>query len=237
MYVLKEWEREYQKSKDELFSDFHNLSPRWSKVMCDNFGADGANRSLELGELISKNLHTRMSPFEFENEILGIIVDDINSDELRRVLQGEKYLSNDKLQSENLSPGDVFKKKGKYYLNIRAGCDLIPDRSTAVTSLDDVELYLIGGNKLTVDKEQEHFLHSHGAFSEKDSQAIVFPIDDYCTVDFRFKRLKIVKWSDWKTRRIGRLLPPYINRIQQRFGLFVQRQALPRTPSSSLDRS
>jgi hypothetical protein len=37
-----------------------------------------------------------------------------------------------------------------------------------------------------------------------------------------------------KDKRIGRLLPPYITRIQQLFGLYFQRIGLPRTPDEIL---
>ena len=67
VYVLKEWEREYQKSKNKLFAEFQELSPVWPKIMWKNFGDDGANKSLELGELISRNLHTCQWPNELSH--------------------------------------------------------------------------------------------------------------------------------------------------------------------------
>ena len=49
IYVLKEWEREYQKSKNKLFTDFQELSPIWPKIMWKCFEDDGVNKSFELG--------------------------------------------------------------------------------------------------------------------------------------------------------------------------------------------
>jgi len=69
IYVLKEWEREYQKSKNRLFYEFQLISPVWPMVMWKCFNEDGVNQSLELGELISRNLHTRMKPFDFNKDL------------------------------------------------------------------------------------------------------------------------------------------------------------------------
>ena len=43
-----------------------------------------------------------------------------------------------------------------------------------------------------------------------------------------------VKWGDWKNKRIGRLIPPYSTRLQQRFGAFIQRIGLARIPAQAV---
>ncbi len=40
IYVLKEWEKEYQNSKNKLFSEFHDLNSEWPHIMWKNFEAD-----------------------------------------------------------------------------------------------------------------------------------------------------------------------------------------------------
>ena len=92
VYVLKEWEREYQKCKNKLFSDFQDLSPVWPQIIWKNIDDDGGHKSFELGELISRNLHTRMTPFQFDDELLKKNCGEIERDELRRVLEGERFL-------------------------------------------------------------------------------------------------------------------------------------------------
>ena len=67
-----------------------------------------------------------------------------------------------------------------------------------------------------------------------DSNAIVFCIDDQKTIDFRFKNLELKEFSELKDNRIGRLLPPYITLIQQRYALYLQRQGLPRIPEEAV---
>ena len=230
VYVLKEWEREYYNAKNALFSDFQKISPVWPKVLWDNYKTDNANPSLELGEFISRNLQTRMAPFHFSEDILSKRGKKIRPNELQSVLEGEVFLT--ELDENNISPGDVFKiSSKKYYINIRASCDLIPRGDE---SIDDIELYLIKGKKVSLSRGEKVFNEDYGKFNEIDVQAYIFPIDDGRIVDFRFKKLKIKKWSDVKDNRIGRVLPPYINRIQQRYSLFMQRQGLPRIPKDAI---
>ena len=231
IYVLKEWENRYQQSKNKLFADFQELSPIWPKILWKNFADDDANQSLELANLISRNLHTRMIPFEFSDEILRRRGRKIEKSELKSVLEGERYLCNENLHENDIAPGDVFKISRRYYINIRAGCDLLP---RGETDLDDVQLYLLKGCKLSPGKTNKIFKKEYGHFDEMESQAIFFPLDDGQAIDFRFKELEIKKWSDVKIFRIGRILPPYINRIQQKYGLYIQRQGLPRLPKNAI---
>ena len=213
-----------------MFTELQKLSPIWPEIMWQTFGDDGVNKSLELGELISRNLQTRMEPFGFSDEILKKSEREINKSELRNVLEGERFLKSDQLHENDLAPGDVFKISSDYYINIRAACDLFPNRSIENPSYDDIKLYLLKGTNLSPEKVKEAFNEKYGHFSEIDSQAIVFPINDGKAIDFRFKELKIERWADVKNNRIGRILPPYINRIQQKYSLFMQRQGLPRIP-------
>lgn len=69
---------------------------------------------------------------------------------------------------------------------------------------------------------------------ERVNQAIVFAAGDGRSIDFDFKQLRIEKFETWKSQRVGRLLHPYVTRIQQRYALFLQRQGLPRIPGEAI---
>lgn len=233
VYVLKEWEREYQESKNRLFSEFHNLCPIWPKIMWDNFSYDGANKSLELGELISRNLQTRMLPFNFSDDILSSVSNEVEQSEIALVLEGERYLKNTNFHNENdICTGDLFREETesgdqeyRYFLNIRAQCDLVRNPNP--------ELYCLRGRIIQKEKinGSDGISFENGQFIEKISHAIIPCLDNGKIIEFLFNDLKIKKWNSLKEKRIGRLLPPYINRIQQRFALYLQRQGLPRIPN------
>ncbi len=238
IYVLKEWEKEYQNCKTKLFSELHSINPSWPTIMWKNFETDGANKSLEMGELISRNLHSRMTPFEFKNDILDK-ESNVPRDELRKVLEGERFLRSASLHGGDIGTGDLFKEeyqengvtKVRYYLNIRAQCDLL--RSS---NIDNVELYCLKGR--TVDEANINLEGGlsvvQGQFVEKINNSVVPFLDGGQIIEFLFRDIKPLRWKNLKDKRIGRLLPPYINRIQQRYSLYMQRQGLPRIPDEAI---
>ncbi|EKR63758.1 hypothetical protein LEP1GSC036_0945 [Leptospira weilii str. 2006001853] len=232
VYLLKEWEREYFKAKNKLFLDFYKMNPSWPSILWKTFSEDGVNESLELGELISRNIHTRMTPFEFSKDVIS--TDIVHSqEELLAVLEGGRFTKSENLHENDISPGDIFKCGKKYYVNVRAICDCVPDRSKVGETIDDVKLYLIRGSIMKPKDLDESYNSGLGLFLEKDSQFIAYPIMDRKGIDFRFRNLELVTWKDVKGKRIGRLLPPFINRLQQKYALYSQRQGLPRLPSLS----
>ncbi|EKS09222.1 hypothetical protein LEP1GSC005_1654 [Leptospira santarosai str. ST188] len=231
VYVLKEWEREYFDAKNKLFSEFHEMNPNWPKILWKTFISDHSNESMELGELISRNIHTRMTPFEFSGKILNKKGKKSNQSEILKVIEGGRYLKNEFLNSNDIAPGDIFYFNSEYYINIRAACDCIPDRNKPEEKIDDVQLYLLRGGKIGNQRMKKDFLKKFGHFSELDSQFIAYPIYENKGIDFRFKRLYQMEWKVIKEKRLGRLLPPYINKLQQKYSSYLQRQGLPRLPN------
>ena len=234
MSVLKEWEKEYHKSKTKLFHDFYEISPIWPKILWKSFNDDGANPSFELGQMISRNLYTRMAPFKFNLDIQSEDSKKEDKDEVRKVFEGERFIKKDNLHEDMIAAGDVFKDIDSdrlIYLNIRPDCDCIPDRNGKTCSDNPVYLYLIEGDMLTGGQEGKKYCNQYGHFNESESNAIVFSMIDGKTYNFIFKKFTMKEWSEIKCNRIGRLLPPYITHIQQKFSLYLQRSGLPRIPN------
>lgn len=238
IYVLKVWEREYQQAKKKLFQDLYKRSPFWPKVLWNTYKADGAgesniaNLSRELGELLTRNHYTRMAPFAFEQAILETAATrEPDPEEVRCVLEGERYINVDQLCSDEISTGDIFTGDNEetYFLNIRAQCDLVRERNP--------KLYCLKGrivNEANLNTEDGiPFDAINGEFREKKTHAIVSCIDEGKIIEFLFRDLKIMPWNELKARRIGRLLPPYITRIQQLYSLYFQRQGIPRVPGEA----
>jgi len=239
IYVLKEWEKEYGKAKNRLFTVFYELSSSWPKILWDAFKADGVNVSKELGEVITRNLYTRMAPFSFNSDIINDINVIFSKDEVRRVLEGERFITSDQLHKDDIVTGDIFKEERRennetrvfYYLNIRAQCDLV-----RASDPGDVKLYCLKGRIVSESSIniENGYMFAEGQFLEKINHAVVSCIDNGKIIEFLFRDLNIMKWRTVKDKRIGCLLPPYINRIQQRYALYQQRQGLPRTPDVAI---
>ena len=237
-YVLKKWESEYERAKNALFLDFYNKSVIWPLLLWKTYEDDHVPPSIELGNLIGRNLLSRMTPFEFE---LGAFQDaqtllDNDLDNYRKlllkVLEGERFISKGQLHTDSIAPGDVFKEKNHYFINIRPDCDCIGRDGN---EQDGVELYLLEGSKLTPSQVGRLYDPIYGLVRESDSQCIVFAMKEGVTVSFGFKTLKIATWGEWKDKRIGRLLPPFLTRLQQRYSDYLQRPGLTRIPQHALD--
>lgn len=236
-YVLKCWEREYERAKGELFLDFSGKSVLWPVILWKTFKEDGLNPSLELGELIGRNLLSRMTPFDFDLTSFEDGSTELERDKesyrkmLLKVLEGERFLPNGRLHQDSIGPGDIFKLNDTYYINIRPDCDCIARQTD---KQDRVELYLLKGRELTEEEVAKIYDKRLGLALEKDNEATIFGMKDGTTYSFKFKRMQIKPWGQLKDKRVGRLLPPFVTRLQQRYSAYLQRPGLTRVPKQAV---
>jgi hypothetical protein len=242
MYVLKEWESSLSKAKRDLFWDFYSTNPNWTNILKNTFQTDGVDENHELCTLIYKNLIARTNSPAFDEKILDKNVKSISKDDLRKVLECERFLKNEKL-SDIPATGDIFKEeyqeggeaKYKYWINIRPDCDIVRNNNS-------IELYCLKGRIIDehkINKKQKDSINfsikdGNGVFEEKINHAFVAFIDDGKIIEFLFRDIKIKKWDEIKAKRIGRLLPPYITRLQQKYSFYLQRQGLPAIPEKAI---
>lgn len=231
-YVLKKWESAYASTRNSFFVDFYSLSHLWPVVLWKNYSDDNVSQAAELTSMIGRNIISRLAPVPFDQDIVAAsehieaLTEQIKPEEVKKVLEGERFIREARLQAE-VSVGDVFKDKGKYFVNVRPECDCVARDGVGA---DEVELYLIRGNKVTDSSFHTNFNSTFGNFNDRDTNGTVFAMHEGVTVCFQFQDLHIGQWGDWRGKRIGRLIPPYSTRLQQRFGAFIQRIGLPRIP-------
>jgi hypothetical protein len=237
VYVLKKWERSYTSAKNELFRDFYTKSVHWPLVLWDTYKEDNIPPSTELGNVIGRNLLSRMTPFTFDlgpfdGAYRAAAGDEGKSrDAVIKVLEGERFLAKDRLHGNMLAPGDVFKTGGDFYVNIRPECDCIAREGLAQA---EVMAYLLKGSKVTNAAVLKRLAPKYGTLSESDSENVVFGMIGGVTVSFQFGTLLVEASGEWMAKRIGRLLPPYLTRLQQRYAAYLQRPGLSRIPKAAL---
>ncbi|NKM89311.1 hypothetical protein GFL54_34910 [Rhizobium laguerreae] len=234
--ALKQWEKDYETAKNQLFLDFYIRSPMWPAILWKTFKDDDLAASDELGRLISRNLISRMLPIKIDmepfmsklNDAIQAKPDDYRNT-LLSVLEGERFIKNERLDAESIAPGDVFADGSTYWINIRPDCDCISRDG------GDITLYCLKGKKLT-DKEVADRLPrpEKGVFSERDDEAIVFGMRDAKSFTFKLKELHHKGWAEMRTKRVGRLIPPFSTRVQQRYSSYLQRPGLPRIPMEAM---
>lgn len=256
VYVLKEWEKNISKSKDAMFLELYGYSPNWVKIIWDMLKEDTIEHHRELGEFVTRTLNNRIGAYSFDEDIIGAHK-DISPEELRHVVEGERYLAYDD-QPEQAYTGDLFKEGKKYYLNIRAQCDLsrMDERGEYNPLLyciegkklqskdivtDDIrmtteETLIFGaGKRFSLDdireickdeakiqdfnknfaKHRNGIFFRKGAFLERNDKVIVGCVAGEQALQFNLD-ISIKSFNAEKGNRIGRILPPYITRIQQK---------------------
>lgn len=222
IYVTQKWKTVYLDAINGMALDMRAASPYWPNLLWNNYESDGVNPSEEISSLINQNTLSRIQPVEFDKEILSEIVDDDNNSALKNILERQCFLKKDKLQNQSTT-GDIYQRgKGKYYLNVRPACDCVGRKG-------ECKVYLIKGKKLSSHDLQTFFDTKYGIFKEQQNFVIVGPIEG-AFIRFNFQEMEIKDYEEMKDQHIGRLLPPFITRVTQKYGLYIHRQGLPRLP-------
>jgi hypothetical protein len=233
VYVLKEWEKAYAKAKNELFLDFYMNDSLWPLILWRNFEDDSVPPAVQIGELIGRNLVSRMTPFTCDLAPFGGLLDGIEKEPrayggvVQRVFEGERFLAEMRLGKDSFEPGDIFLVDDGYRINIRPDCDCIPKGND---KLDKLDLYLLKGTELPLSELKPH--PKYNTIQEQDNEAVVFPVYDGKALCFKFRKLNLQKWQELKGKRVGRLLPPFLTRLQQRYSSYLQRPGLSRLPDA-----
>lgn len=257
VYVLKEWERVISESKDKMFLELNGYSPRWVSIIWDMLQQDTKDHHYAFGEFVTRNLNNRVSEYSFEEEILRT-QEETSIEELQKVVQGERYIIYDR-QPVLAYTGDLFKKGSRYFLNIRAQCDLARSNNPLLyliegRKLDDKNIETgeieITNDKMLVLGSREHIsldnlegedkikninnmfsnyrkriFFRKGAFLERSDKIIVGCIAGEQAIQFSLG-ICIKRFDDVKEARKGRVLSPYITRIQQKCSQYMIREGV-----------
>lgn len=221
IYVTQKWKTVYLDAINGMALDMRAASPYWPNLLWNNYESDGVNPSEEISSLINQNTLSRIQPVEFDKEILSV-KKTCDEQILKRLLERQRFISNEYL-GDSSSTGDIYKWGQKYYLNIRPSCDCVGREGKNY-------IYLIKGEKVK-EKEIQNglFNDKYGNFNEQSNFVIVGPIDGFF-FRFKFKDIVIEDFEDKKDRRIGRLLPPFVTHVTQKYSLYIHRQGLSRLP-------
>lgn len=231
--VLKAWERDYEQAKNAMFLELYTKTVDWPVMLWKTFKDDGLAASDELGRLITRIIFSRMTPFDLDLEpLLPLLGKDGNEEAYRNklldVLESERFVLAPALHANSVAPGDVFKAAGSddYYINIRPDCDCVARDG------QPLELYLLKGSRQS--NPAKMISLEHGTLQENEAQAAVFCMYQGKTITFGLKEIYLRKWDEIKTDRIGRLLPPFLTRLQQRYASYLQRPGLPKIPKEAI---
>lgn len=219
VYVAKAWENAFNKAKNQFFAELANNTSHWPKSLFKAAADDSTDPSEEITQAISQNVISRMQPIVIDQEQIDKDTQSPSKEEVLGIMRGQFFLEK---ASDASMVGDFYKKGGKYYMNIRPTCDCVSRDGNSDC------VYLLNCARLKDSQVIEAFDNGH--FKETIGCAVVGPLYENAVYRIYFKELKREEYSQWKEKKVGRILPPIINHITERYSLYVQRQALPRIP-------
>ena len=221
IYVLKEWEIAVGRAKTEAFKSLANTHS-WPVIMWNAAHDDHVQESEEMMELLTQNVFGRMLPVNIEKEQLDKDdAEELNAEALLNVLSVQRF--DRRVNKETSITGDFYKMGSKFFVNIRPACD-------CVARGKDTNVYLVEAQQMTNRDAKDSFLPTFGNFTEKNNEAIVGPLCRNKFYRILFHSTTVYEYDKVKDSKIGRILPPFIRHITERYGLYIQRQALPRIP-------
>ena len=219
VYVAKAWDNAFNKAKNQFFAEMANNTSHWPKALFGAATEDSTEPGEEITQAISQNVISRMQPIVISKEQIDKDTATPSKDEVLGIMKGQFFLEK---ASEASMVGDLYKKSGKYYMNIRPTCDCVSREGNSDC------VYLLSCSRLKDSQVIEAFENGH--YKETIGCAVVGPLYENAVFRIYFKELKREEYSQWKDKKVGRILPPIINHITERYSLYVQRQALPRIP-------
>ena len=231
-YLLKEWEKANREAKTEMFWALAEAHPAWPKILMNSIKKDGGDQEIELVEMLQNNLNYRITyPSLDINLVKQQNIEGITKEELRKILECERFIPTESLPNHPFA-GDMYIIDEKYYLNIRPDCDIIRDAEK-----ENKDMYLIGGEVVDETKinaeDRNSITFDSGEFIEKKHCCYIAFVKGQI-LQFSLRELYIKSWNEIKDKRIGRLLPPHITRIQQKYSHYIQRQGLPSIPKEAI---
>lgn len=228
-YLLKEWEKVNREAKTEMIWSLNDAHPAWPQILKENIDNDGGDKDYDLLNLLQNNLSYRINLIKLDDDILSQeTIGEITKEDLRNILESERFVPNNRLPKHPFA-GDIYKIDDDYFINIRPDCDIIREKK---------DLYLLKGTiidekKINKRRSSNYISFVQGEFIEKKNCSyIAFILGK--VMRFNYRKLDIKRWKDIKGNRIGRLLPPYINKIQQQYAAYLQRQGLPSIPNKAI---
>ncbi len=226
IYILKVWENAVERAKVKTFKEF-SKTKYWPSILWTAANNDGVNPQAEIMDVITQNVLGRMLPLSIDREQIeeeaGV---HPPHEDILRVLVAQRLDSHP--SKELPQTGDIYYLEDEqYYINIRPSCDCVIRPCNP-----DPDIYLVCCQE--IEKVKSVYSKKNGNFCEKINEAIIGPLMDNRFYSFNFFNLYIKKYSELKDKKVGRVLPPFIRHITERYAQYIQRQGLPRIPNEAI---
>lgn len=231
VYVLKKWETEAAITKNKMFLDLNGKSAHWAGTVWKSIQHDG-DSNYEFTNFINRQFVNRFDTIIFDGEWIDK-TGSVGYDELRRIMQAERYITYEEgIRPKYLHTGDLFVDNDcQYWVVVSAQCDLARHKACK-----NDNVILVKGNAISVD-QSGGIAGNESEYYDTRMSVYEMCIADNYLVEFKMGEYKMynpIKANDSSCKLIGRLLPPNITRIQQKFSSYIVREGEMSTPKSKL---
>lgn len=235
------WGAAVDKTLNSLFNELQQYGQGWIKTLYDCFLADLGdvpNNSLiatyEVERFLDELLKNSSENFEFD--FTSVSNQPAEKDKIRKVIERTITLN----PSEKCMCGDIYKKDDKiYYINITPQCDLERTENPKFILLEGET---VEDKKIRPCLEDNPIKWYKGGFIDFVHSCTIAFIDGkiikFKFTDFEFTTEDNSVWlnnAGEKLRKIKRLLPPHITKLQKRFTQYISRESLMSLPDASVD--
>jgi hypothetical protein len=199
---------------------------------------DEVDPAYELSNVISTNLINRLNPIVFDADVMSRPLGGVNGASRRRVSQGRTSMTAEKLSPRMVLPGDMFRlsdAEDEIWINVSPACHTVGrtiKNSDGSVGQEPIRLHLLKGTRMP-------WPNSNGSLKDMSkatsNSIVIHTVLDGNPYKFFFGDARIEEWELIKDRRVARLLPPYVTRVQQMHAAFIQSEGLPRVTLALYD--
>jgi len=229
IYLAKCWTNEWLSKNTAVFWDLYQLNSYWPTLFYRSFEAEEdpilALRDT-LFQLVFSEIDVSGIDPSFIKKELGDADKELEIKSLKDLYRRLVYIDRD--IDKDVRPGDIFKKDGSYYLNIRPECD------TTRRAGSNPKIYLLKGDVKIAEDVRENYQPPYGII-DKENQITMLLLDGNDFVVFDKRKFSVENYSTWKTYKIYRVTHPFITQIRQSYSSYLGRFGVPSYPAQMLE--
>ena len=230
IYLGKCWSNEWLTKNTMVFWDLYELHPNWPTLFYRAFEKE-EDPILALRDTLFQLVFSEIDVSQVESSFLTREEakekdEGARSESLKELYRRLVYLNKD--IDRDIRPGDIFKRDGSYYLNIRPECD-----TTRRTS--NPEVYLLKGDIRTPEEVKKSSYKPPYGIIDKENEITMPLLDGNPFVVFNKRELSVERYSEWKNCKICRVASPFITRIRQSYSSYLGRFGVPSYPEQILE--
>lgn len=148
-YVLKEWECTAKNAKTDFFKSFGKERVKWADTLWARIKKDDKSDCRNMfGEYLTRCIVNRMDDFAFDPTVFKEDCAAISSNEIISDLVNAEKMKRPAGFPDHPRSGDLYYRKRKFLLNVRADCDTARSEDAKKTGIYYIEGSLIDAEQL-----------------------------------------------------------------------------------------